>query len=414
MKIKPAIEGGKATRNNFLPFARPLIEQEDIEEVIDTLKSDWLTTGPKTHLFEEEFAKYIGCKYAVAVNSCTAALHISLAALGIGKGDEVITTPYTFVSTVNVILQQGARQVLVDIKPDTFNINPDLIREKINDKTKAIIPVHFGGQPCEMGKIMKIAKDNNLLVIEDAAHAISAEYEGRKIGTIGDATCFSFYPTKNMTTGEGGMVTTDDEKLRERLKIWELHGISKDAWRRYSAEGSWYYEVVCPGYKYNMTDIQASLGLHQLEKLNLFQKRREEIVKFYGEAFSDLEEIETPFVKSNIKPAWHLYVIKIVSEKLKINRNQFIEALKAENIGTSVHFIPVHLHPYYRDTYGFRRGDFPNAEYAFDRVISLPLFPKMSNKDVKDVIDAVRKIVVYYKNRFGEDNITNQKQKGSN
>jgi UDP-4-amino-4,6-dideoxy-N-acetyl-beta-L-altrosamine transaminase len=397
MKTTPAIEGGKITRNNFLPFARPLIEKEDIEEVVNTLNSDWLTTGPKTHLFEEEFAKYIGCKYAVAVNSCTAALHISLAALGIGKGDEVITTPYTFVSTVNVILQQGARPVLVDIKPDTFNINPDLIREKINDKTKAIIPVHFGGQPCEMGKIMKIAKDNNLLVIEDAAHAISAEYEGRKIGTIGDATCFSFYPTKNMTTGEGGMVTINDEELKEKLKIWGLHGISKDAWRRYSAEGSWYYEIVCPGYKYNMTDIQASLGLHQLEKLNRFQRRREKIVKAYDEAFKDMKEITIPFVKDNIKHAWHLYVIKIVSEKLKINRNQFIEALKAENIGTSVHFIPVHLHPYYRDTYGFRRGDFPNAEYAFERVISLPLFPKMSDKDVKDVIYSVRKIVEYYK-----------------
>jgi UDP-4-amino-4,6-dideoxy-N-acetyl-beta-L-altrosamine transaminase len=397
MEVIPAIEGGKATRNNFLPFARPLIEQKDIEEVVDTLNSDWLTTGPKTHLFEEEFAKYIGCKYAVAVNSCTAALHISLAALGIGKGDEVITTPYTFVSTVNVILQQGAIPIFVDIKPDTFNINPDLIREKINDKTKAIIPVHFAGQPCNMGKIMKIAKDNNLLVIEDAAHAISAEYEGRKIGTIGDATCFSFYPTKNMTTGEGGMVTINNEELRERLKAWGLHGINKDAWKRYSAEGSWYYEIICPGYKYNMTDIQASLGLHQLEKLNRFKKRREEIVKFYDEAFSDLEEIKTPFVKSNIKHAWHLYIIMIVSEKLKINRNQFIEALKAENIGTSVHFIPVHLHPYYRDTYGFRRGDFPNAEYAFDRVISLPLFPKMNDEDVKDVIDAVRKIVEYYK-----------------
>ncbi len=398
MKRTPAIEGGKVTRNNFLPFARPLIEQEDIEEVVDTLNSDWLTTGPKTHLFEEEFVKYIGCKYAVAVNSCTAALHISLAALGIGKGDEVITTPYTFVAAVNVILQQGAMPVLVDIKPDTFNINPDLIREKINDKTKALIPVHFGGQPCEMGKIMKIAKDNNLLVIEDAAHAISAEYEGRKIGTIGDATCFSFYPTKNMTTGEGGMVTINDEELKEKLKIWGLHGISKDAWKRYSAEGSWYYEVVCPGYKYNMTDIQASLGLQQLEKLNRFQRKREKSVKAYDEAFKDMKEITIPFVKDNVKHAWHLYVIKIVSEKLKINRNQFIEALKAENIGTSVHFIPVHLHPYYRDTYGFKRGDFPNTEYAFDRVISLPLFPKMNDEDVKDVIDAVRKIIEYYKN----------------
>ena len=397
MKTMPAIEGGKVARNNFLPFARPLIEKEDIEEVVDTLNSDWLTTGPKTHSFEEKFAKYIGCKYAVAVNSCTAALHISLAALGIGKGNEVITTPYTFISTVNVILQQGAIPIFVDIKPDTFNINPDLIREKINDKTKAIIPVHFAGQPCEMEKIMKIAKDNNLLVIEDAAHAISAEYEGRKIGTIGDATSFSFYPTKNMTTGEGGMVTINDEKLKGRLKIWELHGISKDAWKRYSAEGSWYYEVVCPGYKYNMTDIQASLGLHQLEKLINFQRKREKIVKAYDEAFKDMKEITIPFVKDNIKHAWHLYVIKIVSEKLKINRNQFIKALKAENIGTSVHFIPAHLQPYYRDTFGFKKGDFPNAEYAFEQVISLPLFPKMSDKDVKDVIDAVIKIVDYYK-----------------
>jgi len=397
MKTIPAIEGGKITRTHFLPFARPLIEQEDIEEVVDTLNSDWLTTGPKTHLFEEEFAKYIGCKYAVAVNSCTAALHVSLAALGIGKGDEVITTPYTFISTVNVILQQRAVPVFVDIKPDTFNINPDLIGEKINDKTKAIMPVHFAGQPCEMKKILKIAKDNNLMVIEDAAHAISAEYEGKKIGTIGDATSFSFYPTKNMTTGEGGMVTTNDEELANKCKIWGLHGISKDAWRRYSAEGSWYYEVVCPGYKYNMTDIQASLGLHQLKKLNRFQRKRKKIVKAYDEAFKDIKEITIPFVKDNIKHAWHLYVIKIVSENLKVNRNQFIEALKAENIGTSVHFIPAHFQPYYRDTFGFKTGDFPNAEYAFERVISLPLFPKMSDNDVKDVINAVRKIIEYYK-----------------
>jgi len=397
MKTIPAIEGGKAERSDFLSFNRPFLGKEEIEEVVDTLKSDWLTTGLKTHLFEEKFAKYIGCKYAVAVNSCTAALHISLAALGIGRGDEVITTPYTFISTVNVILQQGAIPIFVDIKPDTFNINPDLIREKINDKTKAIMPVHFAGQPCEMEKIMKIAKDNNLLIIEDAAHAISAEYEGRKIGTIGDATSFSFYPTKNMTTGEGGMVTTNDEELMNKYKIWSLHGISKDAWKRYSAEGSWYYEVVCPGYKYNMTDIQASLGLHQLEKLNNFQKKREKIAKDYNEAFKDMKEITIPFVKDNIKHAWHLYVIKILSEKLKINRNQFIEALKAENIGTSVHFIPAHLQPYYRDTFGFKKGDFLNAEYAFERVISLPLFPKMSDKDVKDVINSVKKIVEYYK-----------------
>jgi len=397
MRIRPAFEGGKPTRKDFLTFAKPLIEEDEIVEVVDTLHSDWLTTGPKTHLFEEEFAKYVGSKYAVAVNSGTAALHISLAALGIGEGDEIITTPYTFISTINVILQQGAIPVFADIKQNTFNINPDLIKEKINEKTRVIIPVHFAGQSCEMEKIMKVAKDNNLLVIEDAAHAIGAEYRGRKIGTIGDTTSFSFYPTKNITTGEGGMVTTEDEKLAGKLKIWRLHGISKDTWERYSTEESWYYEIVCPGYKYNMTEIQASLGLHQLKKLNRFQKRREEIAKVYNEAFRDLKEIVSPFIKSNIKHAWHLYVIKIVSEKLKINRNQFIETLKAENIGTSVHFIPVHLQPYYRDIYGFKRGDFPNAEYVFDRVISLPLFPKMNDRDVKDVIDAVRKVVEYYK-----------------
>ena len=397
MKAIPAIEGGKLTRNVFLPFAKPMIEKDDIKEVTDTLNSDWLTTGPRTHLFEEEFTKYIGSKFAVAVNSCTAALHISLAALGIGKGDEVLTTPYTFISTVNVILQQGAMPVFVDIKQDTCNINTDLIMEKITAKTKAILPVHFGGQPCEMEEIMKIAKENDLLVIEDAAHAISAEYKGQKIGTLGDATCFSFYPTKNMTTSEGGMVTTDDVELKDRLKVWGLHGISKDAWKRYSAEGSWYYEVLCPGYKYNMTDIQAALGLRQLDKLNDFQKKRENIIIAYNKAFSDLKEISIPFVKDHIKHAWHLYPIRLFTEKLEINRNQFIEALRAENIGTSVHFIPAHLQPYYKDTFGFQKGDFPVAEYVFDRIISLPLFPKMNDKDVKDVIEAVRKIIEYYR-----------------
>lgn len=397
MKNTPAMEGGKGIRREFLPFARPLIDEKDIEEVVDTLNSDWLTTGPKTYLFEEKFAKYIGSEYAVAVNSCTAALHISLAALGIKQGDEVITSPFTFVSTANVILQQGAIPVFVDIRPDTYNINTDLIREKINSKTKAILPVHYGGQPCQMDEIMKIAKDNNLLVIEDAAHAISAEYKGQKIGNIGNATCFSFYPTKNMTTGEGGMVTTNDKKLKELLKMWGLHGISKDAWKRYSAEGTWYYEVLCPGYKYNMTDIQAAIGLQQLDKMDLFQKRREEIVKNYNDAFEQLEEISTPKVLDGIKNAWHLYTIEVLPGKLKVNRNQFIEALKAENIGTSVHFIPVHLHPYYRDTFKFKIGDFPVAESVFDRIISLPLFPKMDNQDVEDVIIAVKKIVEYYR-----------------
>lgn len=399
MKIIPAIEGGEKTRDEFLPFARPLIDEKDIEGVVDTLNSDWLTTGPKTHLFEEKFAEYIGSKYSVGVNSCTAALHISLAASGITQGDEVITTPITFVSTANVILQQGAIPKFVDIDPDTFNINPYLIRQSITSNTKAILPVHFGGQACEMDEIVKIAKENNLLIIEDAAHAVSAEYKGKKIGNIGDATCFSFYPTKNMTTGEGGMVTTNDDRLKELLKIWGLHGISKDAWKRYSAEGSWFYEVLCPGYKYNMTDIQAAMGLSQLNKLNEFQRKRETIINIYNEAFHEIEELSIPYVSDNIKHAWHLYVIKIHPERLKINRNQFIEALRAENIGSSVHFIPVHLHPYYKNTFGFNRGDFPNAESVFDRIISLPLFPKMDEQDIIDVITAVRKIVNYFRKK---------------
>jgi len=398
MFAKPAIEGGNLTRETFLPFSRPLIDQDDINEVVDTLHSDWLTIGPKTHLFEEKFSEYIGCKFAISVNSCTAAMHISLAALNIGKGDEVITTPFTFISTLNVILQQGATPVLVDIKPDTYNIDPDLISDKISYKTKAITPVHFAGQPCDMGKIMKIAQENNLVVLEDAAHAIGSEFDGKKIGTIGKTTSFSFYPTKNMTTGEGGMVTTNDETLKDCLKMWGMHGISKDAWKRYSAEGSWYYEIKFPGFKYNMTDIQAALGLSQLEKLEDFQKKREKIVEIYHQAFKDIKEIIIPFVKDDVKHAWHLYVIRIVTDKLKISRNQFIEALRAENIGTSVHFIPAHLQPYYKETFRFKEGDFPNAENAFNQVISLPLYPKMSDKDVNDVIRAIMKITDYYKN----------------
>ena len=390
-------KGDKPIRENFLPFSQPLIEKEEINEVIDTLTSGWLTTGPKVKRFEEEFAEYIGSKYAIAINSCTGGLHLALIAGEIGKGDEVITTPFTFCATINVILHTGAKPVFVDIKPDTFNIDTERIEQAITPKTKAIVPVHYAGQPCDMDEVMAIAKRYNLLVIEDAAHSIASEYKGKKVGAIGDITCFSFYATKNLVTGEGGMATTDDGELAKKIRILSLHGMSRDAWKRYSATGSWYYEVIYPGYKYNMTDIQASLGLHQLRKLTRLQKRREEIAKVYNEAFANLDAVEIPFVKPNIKHAWHLYVIKVVLEKLNIGRNQFIEALRKENIGTSVHFIPVHLHPYYRNTYGFKRGDFPNAEYIYDRVISLPLYPKMNDKDIRDVIEAVKKIVKHYR-----------------
>ncbi len=397
MISKPAILGGKPVRKSFLPPFRPMIEKGELEEVIDTLKSGWIAMGPKTHKFEELFKEYIGSKHAIAVNSCTAALHLSLAVFRISKGDEVITTPFTFTSTVNVILHQGAKPVFVDIDKETYTIDPDEIEMKISDKTKAIIPVHYAGHPCEMDKILKIAKSYGLVVIEDAAHALGASYRGKKIGTIGKVTCFSFYATKNITTGEGGMVTTDDDEIAGKMKILRLHGISKDAWKRYSSEGAWYYEVLYPGYKYNMTDIQAAIGIHQLKRLEKMQKRREEIAKMYNEAFENIPGIITPTVRDYVHHAWHLYPILVDLNKLRIDRNKIIEALRAENIGVSVHFIPIHLHPFYRENFGFRYGDFPNTEYVYEREISLPIYPKMTNKDVDDVIDAIRKIVEYYR-----------------
>jgi len=394
---KLAMLGGKPVRNDFLPPFRPMIGDEEINEVVDTLKSGWITTGPKTHKFEQLFKEYIGSKHAIALNSCTAGLHLSLVACGIGDSDEVITSPFTFAATANVITHQKAKPVFVDIEKDTYNIDPDRIEEAVTEKTKAIISVHYAGHPCEMDKILKIANEYGLTVIEDAAHALGATYKGKKIGTIGDFTCFSFYATKNMTTAEGGMVTTDNNELAEKIRIISLHGISKDAWKRYSSEGSWYYEVLYPGYKYNMTDVQASLGIHQLKKLNHMQKRRVEIARRYNEAFEGLPEIIIPCVKKYVHHAWHLYPILINTDLLRIDRNKFIEALKTVNIGTSVHFIPLHLHPYYHDKFGFKRGDFPNAEYVYEREVSLPIYPKMTDKDVEDVIIAVKKIVSHYR-----------------
>lgn len=394
---KLAVHGGKPVRNEFLPAFRALIGESEINEVIDTLKSDWLTMGPKTRMFEEMFREYIGCEHAIAVSSCTAGLHLSLASAGIGDGDEVITSPYTFTSTANVIVHQRARPVFVDVEKDTYNIDTDKIDDVVSRKTKAIIPVHYAGQPCEMDRIVEISKKYGLVIIEDAAHAIGASYKNRKIGTIGDLTSFSFYATKNITTGDGGMVVTDNDELAEKIRALRLHGMSRDAWKRYTAKGSWFYEILYPGYKYNMTDIQASLGIHQLKKLDVMQKRREEMAAIYNEAFADMHEIIIPKVKDDIKHAWHLYAIQINKDSLTIDRSQFIEILRAENIGTSVHFIPLHLHPYYRNRYGFKRGDFANAELLYESEISLPLYPKMTNDDVGDVIEAVQKIVDQYR-----------------
>jgi len=380
-------------RGSFLPPFRPCIGEEEINEVIDTLKSDWITMGPKTLKFEELFRNYIGSKFAISLNSCTAGLHLSLVALNIKDGDEVITTPYTFAATGNVIVHQRAKPVFVDIDKETYNINVEEIENAITERTKAIIPVHYAGHPCEMDEILKIAEDYNLYVIEDAAHALGAEYKGKKIGTIGDTTSFSFYATKNITTGEGGMVTTDNEEIAEKIKILRLHGISRDAWKRYSSEGSWYYEIIECGYKYNMTDIQASIGIPQLKKAEVMRKRREEIAKIYNEEFDNLEGLIIPTIKKHVKHAWHLYPLLIDIDRLKINRNKFIEELKKQNIGTSVHFIPLHLHPFYGKTFGYKKGDFPNAEWVYEREISLPIYPKMTDDDVIDVVNAVKKIV---------------------
>lgn len=380
-------------REEFLPYALPLIEDDDIAQVVDTLKSNWITKGPKTMEFEKRFAEYVGAKHAIAVNSCTAALHLSLVAAGIGEGDEVITTPMTFVASANVIIHTGATPVFVDIDPVTMNIDVNKIEEKITERTKAIIPVHIAGHACPMDEILAIAKKHNLFVLEDAAHAVYTQYKGKFIGGIGNSTAFSFYATKNLVTGEGGMVTTNDDTLADKIRVISLHGMSRNAWNRYTAAGSWYYEILYPGYKDNMTDIQAGLGLTQLEKLERLQGIRNEIAARYNEAFGRMPELEIPVELDYTRHAWHLYILKLNLDKLKIDRSQFIEELKTEKIGTSVHFIPVHLHPYYRETFGYKHGDFPQAEATFERILSLPLYPKMSAQDVQDVIEAVERVV---------------------
>jgi len=381
-------------RPNFLPFCLPSIGEEEKRELLDTLESGWLSTGPKTKRFEENIAKYVGSKHAIAVNSCTAALHLSLVTGGIEKGDEVITSPFTFASTANVVLHQGARPVFVDIDRKTFNIDPNKIEEAITPKTKAIIPVHFAGQPCEMDKILEIADTHGLKVFEDCAHSIGASYKGKMSGTHGDTGCYSFYAIKNMTTGEGGMLVTDNDDIAEKARIYSLHGISKDAWKRYTSSGSWYYELVYPGFKYNMMDIQASLGIHQLIKLSKFIEIREKYAKTYDENFADLGYITTPFVNGNVSHARHLYPILLDIDRLKINRAQFIELLKESNIGATVNFIPIPLHPYYAKTFGYSRGAYPVSEWVYDRIVSLPLYPKMTPDDINYVSSTVRKIIV--------------------
>jgi len=385
------------SHSEFIPFHRPAIGEDEIRSVVETLESGWLTTGRKVKSFEDDFARYVGSKHAVAVNSGTAALHLALDAVGIREGDQVIIPTMTFAATAEVVLYFNAKPVLVDCERDTFNLDPGKIEAAITSKTKAIIPVHFGGQPCEMDQILDIARKHNLRVIEDAAHALPAIDHGRTIGTIGDITCFSFYATKTITTGEGGMATTENPEWAERMRMMSLHGISHDAWKRYTKEGSWYYEILYPGFKYNLTDIAAAIGIEQLKKCNEFWETRQRIAMNYAKAFADLQEIQVPSCRNNVQHAWHLFVIQLNLERLKINRNQFIEALREKGIGTSVHFIPLHLHPYYRDKFAYKLEDFPNASAAFECIISLPIYPKMTEGNVRDVIVAVRKLVQEYR-----------------
>jgi dTDP-4-amino-4,6-dideoxygalactose transaminase len=395
-------------RDTFLPFSPPLIGEEEIAEVVDTLRSDWITTGPKVRRFEEEFAAYVGAPAALGLNSCTAALHTALAALGVGAGDAVITTPMTFVSSVHVIEHVGARPVLADVEPDTLNIDPRRVAEAIETarasglRVRALLPVHLYGHPCDMNPLMDLAREYGLAVVEDAAHALPASHEGRRVGSFAKLfdvpvlTCFSFYATKNLTTAEGGMLT-GPPGLIDESRVWSLHGMSRDAWNRYGAKGSWFYEVIRPGFKYNLTDIAAALGLGQLRKLDGFQARRAEIVRRYTEAFSQFEELDLPVSRPEVEHAWHLYVLRLNFERLSVSREQFIEEMRERRIGTSVHFIPVHTHPYYRDRYGFEPEDFPVAHAEFQRIVSLPLNPRMSNRDVEDVVEAVGDVIEKFK-----------------
>ena len=358
---------------------------------MDTLRSGWLTAGPKTRRFEAAFAEYVGAKGAAAVASCTAGMELALEATGIGPGDEVITSPLTFCATVNVIIHRGATPVLADISADDYNLDPEEVERRLTPRTRALMPVHYAGQPCRMDRLREIARHHNLVVIEDAAHAVGARYRDRPVGSEGIAV-FSFYATKNLTTGQGGMVTADGELL-ERVRLMSLHGLSQGAWRRYEARGSWYYQVLGAGHNFAMTDIQAALGLHQLRRLEGFLARREEIARLYTESLGPLEEVVVPTVRPEVRHAWHLYPLVLRPERLTISRDQFIEALRERGIGTSVHFIPIPHHPYYREAFGFGPGDYPRCEEVFEGLVSLPLYPLMIDADVERVASAVRDIV---------------------
>jgi dTDP-4-amino-4,6-dideoxygalactose transaminase len=375
-------------RSDFLTFAPPLIGEEEIAEVVDTLRSGWITTGPKTARFEQEFARFLGAPGALALNSCTAGLHTALVTLGVGPGDEVITSPLTFAASANVIEHVQARPAFADVEPLTLQMDPAQVEAAVTPRTRAIIVVHFGGHPANLPAIRDIAARHRLTIIEDAAHALPARHDGRLIGSGDNPVAFSFYATKNLTTGEGGMLTADPEFLA-RARMISLHGMSHDGWNRYAEGGHWYYEVKLPGFKYNMTDIQAALGLWQLRKLARHQQRRRDVAAAYQAALEGCDAFELPAERPEVEHAWHLYVLRLQPGTLTIGRDEFIAELTRRRIGTSVHFIPLHLHPYYRDTYGYDPDAYPVAYSNYQRMLSLPLHPGLTDTDVADVTEAV-------------------------
>jgi len=380
-------------KNDFIPYGHQWIDDEDIAAVAEALRSDWITQGPKVDEFERRVAEYCGAKYAVAVANGTAALHAACAVAGISEGDEAITTPITFPATANAVVYCSGKPVFADIKEDTLNIDPEAIQNKLSAKTKAILPVDFAGHPAELDEIRGIARERGLVVIEDAAHALGAGYKGRRIGSLSDMTVLSFHPVKHITTGEGGMILTDSREFYEKLKIFRHHGIVRDN----QDKGLWYYEIHELGHNFRITDFQCALGLSQLKKLDRFIQRRREIAARYNEAFAGIEEIITPVEREDAQAVYHIYVIQLQLEKLKSDRKEVYEALREKNIGVNVHYLPVHLHPFYQRKFGYKKGDYPKAEGYYERAITLPLFPKMSDEDVEYVIGAVMKVITNYR-----------------